>query len=819
MVAALGAEAVGELLAAASRLRAWAGWAEAVLAALLARTADMSTRADEWSAAAPRPSRDERVFNASSEIACRLGVSRTRAGQVIERGEALLGGPLAPVERLHRAGLVDEAKAGLVVRRLRGEDPGVARVVQEQVLPGAPHRTHSQLAKDLDRALAVLDPEGAGERRRRNSAGRRVSRPRPAGEGVSQMSLLLPTPDAFLIDATLDAVAASARAMGDQRSLGQLRADALTGMTLAALRGSQAAAARAVAQSAAQPATLSGAAGAVRDASTAEVTSTVEAPSAAGMSATSRAPGAAAAVDPAGAVDVACAVDAAGAVDVACAVDAAGAARPSGTASAAAAPTAAVGTGLAERLDAVGAASSADAVGAVGAVGALNGADVVDGADVVSSAGVRDGTCRQPELLPDGVPLTRLLASLSGLVGSTSAWWSPSGHEPVFPPPGLSVQVDVTVPLDHLVDLLDTPAPADPGSSAPGSPAAPAVLAHTGAPTVLVAEAAPPALRTVAPAAPDAPAGPAAPDAPDVLAGPASPAAPAAQVATLTVGGRTAPVPAAVARALAAGGTWRRLVTDPLSGTVLDVGRTRYRPPAALADLVRARDVSCTHPGCQVSAGRCDIDHVRAWGEGGTTSLDNLTTLCEAHHRLKHTPGWALTRTSEGALTWRTPTGARYERRPDGSVRRLPQRVGPRGATRPGGRVPAWLERALTAPVIARLEKGLELAAAADAPVPLRPRAQAQAQARAWDRAQPQAQARAWGRAQPQDQAQSRARVQGRDRPRAQTQARAPIERRPVLETYGPRPGESAGAFESVPYDRALHALGLAPLLDEVPPF
>ncbi|TFH50888.1 HNH endonuclease, partial [Actinomyces viscosus] len=39
-------------------------------------------------------------------------------------------------------------------------------------------------------------------------------------------------------------------------------------------------------------------------------------------------------------------------------------------------------------------------------------------------------------------------------------------------------------------------------------------------------------------------------------------------------------MPAATAWCLAAGGTWRRLVTDPLSGTVIDVGRSRYRPPA-----------------------------------------------------------------------------------------------------------------------------------------------------------------------------------------------------------------------------------------------
>ncbi|MGH3828375.1 MAG: DUF222 domain-containing protein, partial [Pseudonocardiaceae bacterium] len=42
-------------------------------------------------------------------------------------------------------------------------------------------------------------------------------------------------------------------------------------------------------------------------------------------------------------------------------------------------------------------------------------------------------------------------------------------------------------------------------------------------------------------------------------------------------------IPAAVARDLAAGGTWRRILTDPASGRPLDYGTTRYRPPAHLA--------------------------------------------------------------------------------------------------------------------------------------------------------------------------------------------------------------------------------------------
>ncbi|MGH8573351.1 MAG: DUF222 domain-containing protein, partial [Gammaproteobacteria bacterium] len=50
------------------------------------------------------------------------------------------------------------------------------------------------------------------------------------------------------------------------------------------------------------------------------------------------------------------------------------------------------------------------------------------------------------------------------------------------------------------------------------------------------------------------------------------------------------PIPANLARELAADATWRRLLTDPASGALLDYGRSTYRPPAALADFVRARD-------------------------------------------------------------------------------------------------------------------------------------------------------------------------------------------------------------------------------------
>lgn len=128
--------------------------------------------------------------------------------------------------------------------------------------------------------------------------------------------------------------------------------------------------------------------------------------------------------------------------------------------------------------------------------------------------------------------------------------------------------------------------------------------------------------------------------------------------------------------AFAADATWRRLVTDPLSGAVLDVGRTRYRPPAPLAAHIRARDRRCARPGCDVAAERCDLDHTiefhgRASTPPGTdppapgsTSADNLGPLCRRDHRLKSGAGFVLRQPEPGVFEWLTPTGHRYRLRP-----------------------------------------------------------------------------------------------------------------------------------------------------------
>ncbi|HSV65963.1 MAG TPA: DUF222 domain-containing protein [Mycobacteriales bacterium] len=124
------------------------------------------------------------------------------------------------------------------------------------------------------------------------------------------------------------------------------------------------------------------------------------------------------------------------------------------------------------------------------------------------------------------------------------------------------------------------------------------------------------------------------------------------------------PISAAMARELAADGTWRRLLTDPATGALLEYGRKTYRPPAALADFVRARDKTCRFPGCRKPAKQCDIDHLVPFPNGPTDAA-NLGTICRRHHRLKHTAGWTVVRDTDGTFRWRSPTGREYETKPE----------------------------------------------------------------------------------------------------------------------------------------------------------
>ena len=130
------------------------------------------------------------------------------------------------------------------------------------------------------------------------------------------------------------------------------------------------------------------------------------------------------------------------------------------------------------------------------------------------------------------------------------------------------------------------------------------------------------------------------------------------------------PIPASVARELAADGKWRRFITDPTSGNLLDCGRETYIPPQHLVDFLMARDRTCRFPGCAQPGYRTDIDHAIPWDEGGETSPANLGLLCRRHHQMKTHGGWSVRSFENGSCEWRSPRGKKFfvEVKPLGST-------------------------------------------------------------------------------------------------------------------------------------------------------
>ena len=719
----LGAWGLGELAAACHRLAAWASWGQSLAAACLTACGELSSHPGQWGPDGRVSSVvgfEERRFNTTCLLSARLGVSRSRAGQIVDHGSTLMDVGFGPTEAMERCGVLDAAKASLVTRRLGDVPAPVALAVQERVLPQAPRRSVSQVGRDIERALMEVDPAGHAERVRVNVSRRCVSRPRPVGEGVSQIRLVLPTMDALLLDATLDAIAASARAAGEQRTPAQLRADALGAMALSTLRTSQQTAFT-------QP-------------SPKEAEHDGEAQAEANLS----------------------------------------------------------GSATQARL-------LPDGVPLEGLLGGLS--------SLVGSASpwwTPSGTGHLP--LPAGihidvqvtVPLTSLtdpggLAQPEDATDHTPAAHGPGGREPATSIGGNRLQdsdhggyvPEGCAPKCGVPESAERPeGPCHPKSGRASPDKSPTIVTsdplndaasphdRRGLPTTDGRSLPGSSGRSLPEPDPATPAfscsaahdsSPAASLSTALIA---QPAASPAEVAEVRIGARSVAVPALTAWALAAGGTWRRLVTDPASGTVVDVGRARYRPPAGLADLVRARDRACVFPTCQTPAERCDIDHLTAWSQGGTTSLDNLATLCEAHHRLKHTPGWALTRDQAGGiLSWHTPDKTVYQRHPNGTITRLPRKTGPHQHHVPGAVVPADLSKQISHDILNRLNRALD---------------------RALDN-----------------------QAHNHTGPGTNTNGSTS----PRLETRGPQPGQKPGDYEPTPYPKAAHTLQLAPLIDQAPPF
>jgi hypothetical protein len=133
------------------------------------------------------------------------------------------------------------------------------------------------------------------------------------------------------------------------------------------------------------------------------------------------------------------------------------------------------------------------------------------------------------------------------------------------------------------------------------------------------------------------------------------------------------PIIAAMARDIAATGTWRCAITNTTHGTLNGLGTTTYSPAYPPTTKLRrhlsTRDQHCRFPGCTRPAKHCDIDHVTRYPDGPTCEC-NGECLCPHHHRIKHETGFRVRFSTDpndppATLIWTTPGGREYKDHPD----------------------------------------------------------------------------------------------------------------------------------------------------------
>ncbi|WP_344867510.1 DUF222 domain-containing protein [Amycolatopsis ultiminotia] len=121
-------------------------------------------------------------------------------------------------------------------------------------------------------------------------------------------------------------------------------------------------------------------------------------------------------------------------------------------------------------------------------------------------------------------------------------------------------------------------------------------------------------------------------------------------------------IPAELARHIATGPdtTLRRVITDPLTGQVIEVGKFRYRPSVDVEEFVRVRDRECRQPGCPRPAQNCVTESTGS----SATDADSTLSYCIRHRRLKDRADWQYQVLGDGRLAITTPTGQKVEAMP-----------------------------------------------------------------------------------------------------------------------------------------------------------
>ena len=137
------------------------------------------------------------------------------------------------------------------------------------------------------------------------------------------------------------------------------------------------------------------------------------------------------------------------------------------------------------------------------------------------------------------------------------------------------------------------------------------------------------------------------------------------------------PIDPYVIVAAALNGRLRRIVVDS-RGVPVNIGRVQRFFTGPLREVLQMLWKRCFQPGCDVPAGRCEIDHVIGFTlDGGETSACNGVPGCGCHNRWKHDHGYRV---------WLDPNGQWHTYRPNGTE--IAPRYDPTRPDHPNGREP-----------------------------------------------------------------------------------------------------------------------------------
>ncbi|MCZ2848704.1 HNH endonuclease signature motif containing protein [Modestobacter sp. VKM Ac-2978] len=232
---------VGELAALAD-VRAQLAAYEAVVVAELARR-----RPVEWDLSEEQPGHGSEDWAPvrvpvgvseflADELALVAGISRTAATVLAERSLVLVRELPATWAALADS-LIDPARANAIVRALGGQsvdvggrvEPGIVAEVEAQALGWAVAGETPRRLQERTAALIALD-EAAADRRRKQAERCADVTTRATADGMGELVAAMPV--AVACRETVDAYARMAKAAGDGRPIGQLRAQVMADLIL-----------------------------------------------------------------------------------------------------------------------------------------------------------------------------------------------------------------------------------------------------------------------------------------------------------------------------------------------------------------------------------------------------------------------------------------------------------------------------------------------------------------------------------------------------------------------------------------------------------